>query len=149
MPILIKTPGADSDIPEWAIIELQGDLESREDGDIANLFVGDLYYNKFGQPIMIIGHHMIHGREQKLEKPYAVLEKTKSNEGENLSETIDVAEASTLNATADQTLLDSTTLIENKTIQRTEYKVRALVTKKLLFKSRPKPIIALQEKEDA
>ncbi|XP_055849192.1 chromosome transmission fidelity protein 8 homolog [Episyrphus balteatus] len=143
MPILIKSAG-EGGIEEWAIIEMQGDLVARDDEDIENLFVGDLYYNKFGQPIMIIGHHMLTGREQKIEKPYAVLEKTKTNEGVSLSDTTttDAGEVSTLNATVDQTLLDTTAAIENKSAQRTEYKVRALVTKKLLFKSRPKPIIA-------
>lgn len=61
MPILVKLP-SDKDTPdEWAIIELQGDLESRGKTDVALQFIGDLAYNKYGQPvstncIILIGH---------------------------------------------------------------------------------------------
>lgn len=40
------------------------------------------------------------------------------------------------------TILDSTLAIENKTEHMSEYIVKALIKKKLVFKSRPKPIIA-------
>lgn len=41
-----------------------------------------------------------------------------------------------------RTVLDSTVAIEHKTKQNTEYLVQAIITKRLIFKSRPKPIIA-------
>ncbi|KAH8345937.1 hypothetical protein KR067_009634, partial [Drosophila pandora] len=149
---------------DWAIIELQGDLEVRSNQDMHDQFIGDLYYNKYGQPvslfkkyylfpgnnknllqILIIGHHILQGREQKLEKPFAVLEKSKTNEGERLLDTsIATQDMTQLNATsgAERTVLDHTIAQEHKTRQRTEYTVRAVCTKKLIFKSRPKPIIA-------
>ncbi|XP_054731776.1 chromosome transmission fidelity protein 8 homolog [Anastrepha obliqua] len=143
MPILVKTPSP-TGLEEYAIVELQGDLEIRSGENIHDLFIGDLYYNKYGQPILIIGHHILQGREQKLETPFAVLEKSKSNERRPLlsemSATYD--SNSTLNRTADCTVLDSTVALENKSRQCTEYIVRAVCTKKLTFKSRPKPIIA-------
>ncbi|XP_073836852.1 chromosome transmission fidelity protein 8 homolog isoform X1 [Musca autumnalis] len=132
-----------SGLKEWAILELQGDLEVRTNEDMHDQFVGDLYYNKYGQPILIIGHHILQGREQKLEKPFAVLEKSKTNEGQHLlDQTVTNLNASVINNTVDRTLLDNTVALENKTKQRTEYTVQAIVTKKLTFKSRPKPIIA-------
>lgn len=83
------------------------------------------------------------GREQKLEKPFAVLEKSKTNEGQHIiDQTINYLNTSVMNSTVDRTLLDNTVALENKTKQRTEYTVQAIVTKKLTFKSRPKPIIA-------
>ncbi|KAH8296204.1 hypothetical protein KR054_003045, partial [Drosophila jambulina] len=131
---------------DWAIIELQGDLEVRANQDMHDQFIGDLYYNKYGQPILIIGHHILQGREQKLEKPFAVLEKSKTNEGERLLDTslAPSQDVSMLNATtgAERTVLDHTIAQEHKSRQRTEYTVRAVCTKKLIFKSRPKPIIA-------
>ncbi|XP_058986603.1 chromosome transmission fidelity protein 8 homolog isoform X2 [Musca domestica] len=132
MPVLIKTKTS-SGLKEWAILELQGDLEVRTNEEMHDQFVGDLYYNKYGQP----------GREQKLEKPFAVLEKSKTNEGQHIiDQTINYLNTSVLNSTVDRTLLDNTVALENKTKQRTEYTVQAIVTKKLTFKSRPKPIIA-------
>lgn len=84
------------------------------------------------------------GREQKLDKPFAVLEKSKTNEGEHLlnATSANLDASCLLSQTVDRTLLDSTVALENKTRQRTEYTVRAICTKKLTFKSRPKPIIA-------
>lgn len=83
------------------------------------------------------------GREQKLEKPFAVLEKSKTNEGQHIiDQTINYLNTSVMNSTVDRTLLDNTVALENKTKHRTEYTVQAIVTKKLTFKSRPKPIIA-------
>lgn len=54
------------------MVELQGELE-RASSD--HQFIGDLHYNKSGIPILIIGMHMILGKETKLDKPLAVLEK--------------------------------------------------------------------------
>ncbi|XP_030372927.1 chromosome transmission fidelity protein 8 homolog [Scaptodrosophila lebanonensis] len=143
MPILVKTHSSQQ-TPEWAIIELQGDLEVRSNQDMHDQFIGDLSYNKYGQPILIIGHHILQGREQKLDKPFAVLEKSKTNEGQQLLANVDATlDATTLNTTgAERTLLDNTVALEHKSRQRTEYTVRAICTKKLIFKSRPKPIIA-------
>ncbi|XP_011293005.2 chromosome transmission fidelity protein 8 homolog isoform X2 [Musca domestica] len=132
MPVLIKTKTS-SGLKEWAVLELQGDLEVRTNEEMHDQFVGDLYYNKYGQP----------GREQKLEKPFAVLEKSKTNEGQHIiDQTINYLNTSVMNSTVDRTLLDNTVALENKTKHRTEYTVQAIVTKKLTFKSRPKPIIA-------
>lgn len=36
---------------EWGIIELQGDLETRGNEAMDNQFVGDLNYDKYGQPV--------------------------------------------------------------------------------------------------
>ncbi|XP_030019943.1 chromosome transmission fidelity protein 8 homolog [Manduca sexta] len=68
--------------------------------------VGDVhYYSKNRHPVLVLGHHVLNGKEQKLEQPMAVLEKI---------------------------------VVGNET----KYKVKAIVKKKLLFKSRPKPIIS-------
>lgn len=76
-----------------------------------------------------------------MEKPFAVLEK--SIRQTEVADGDGGADASqTLDTTINRTVLDSTVAIEHKTRPTTEYHVRAIVRKKLMFKSRPKPIIA-------
>ncbi|KAJ6647280.1 Chromosome transmission fidelity protein 8 like [Pseudolycoriella hygida] len=130
-------------LEEWGIIELQGDLEVRGNQIMSGQFIGDLCFDKYGKPILIIGHHILHGKEQALEKPFAVLQKRlhdheTTDEDDIPNETnLDVS-----NISMSRTILDSTISIEHKTAQRTEYYVQAIVKRKIIFKSRPKPIIA-------
>lgn len=57
LPRLIKknlptsSPNSETGLPEWGIVELQGDLEVRENQIMCGQFVGDLCYNKYGQPV--------------------------------------------------------------------------------------------------
>lgn len=91
--------------PEWAAIEVQGELETRHHTPFESQYVGDLYATiKDNVPILIIGHHILFGKMQKFDKPLAVMKKKEDGE---------------------------------------EYVVQAIVTKKLLFRDRPKPIIAV------
>lgn len=69
-----------------------------------------------------------------MDKPLAVIEKV--SKPENLDD-------STFNSSqVDKSLLDSTINIQNRTRVRVQYDVRALIKRKLVFKQRPKPIIA-------
>lgn len=68
-------------------------------------FIGDLHFTKQGTPMLIIGHHLLFGKEVELVKPLALLEKVKGAEGS------------------------------------TGYFIKALIRKKILFKTRPKPIV--------
>ncbi|XP_054288233.1 chromosome transmission fidelity protein 8 homolog [Macrosteles quadrilineatus] len=103
MTILVKMQ---EEPPQWGVIELQGDVESRYQTAVEDQFVGDLHFTIQGNtPVLIIGHHILYGKAVTLEKPFAVLEKSSDSNS-------------------------------------TEYIVKALVKQKLLFKTRPKPIIA-------
>lgn len=116
--ILIKLPEEGKET-QWGIIELQGDLMSQSGDDLHGQFIGDLHYTKQGTPTLIIGHHILTGKEVSLEKPFAVLERKRGV----LSECChgESAEKSDFN---------------------TEYLIRAIIKKKLIFKVRPKPIIS-------
>ncbi|XP_012266611.1 chromosome transmission fidelity protein 8 homolog [Athalia rosae] len=116
MIIRIKKNGFDSN--EWAIIELQGELQSRSNQALNDQFIGDLHFKKNGTPILMIGHHILYGKEVNLEKPYAVLQK----------------------------VFDTDTYkVENSGLpsppKQVCYIAKAMVTKKLVFRVRPKPII--------
>ena len=109
--------------PEWFMMELQGDLETKSDAtSLSGKFIGDLHFTTKGEAIMIIGHHILHGKMAKLEKPFAVLEKgIQRGQREEDMDTDD----------KDVDCVDTT-----------DYMVKAVVKKKLIFKTRPKPIIA-------
>ncbi|XP_060072860.1 chromosome transmission fidelity protein 8 homolog [Ylistrum balloti] len=119
MQIPIKIPGGPGQCPEWAIIDLQGGLETRNNVSLNGRFIGDLHFTHKNVPVLIIGHHILYGKLCDLEKPFAVLTKKHSDNDEMPDQ----------NST-DQLHTDI------------HYLVKAIIRKRLLFKTRPKPIIA-------
>ncbi|KYN00987.1 PREDICTED: chromosome transmission fidelity protein 8 homolog [Cyphomyrmex costatus] len=103
----------DGNIETWAIIDLQGDLKFETIDNSNDQLIGDLHFTKTGVPILIIGIHVLHGKEVTLDKPLLVLEKH----------------------------CDIRNEVEEEAMTKTQYFVKAIVRKKLLFKSRPKPIV--------
>jgi len=109
MQVIIESPGS-SGIKEWSIIELQGELESKAEEALGGKLIGDLHYNHDGNPILIIGHHILHGKAQELEKPLIMINRGQTFEMDNEESDI-------------------------------KYDVTAVIKKKLVFKTRPKPIV--------
>lgn len=110
--VLLKRIG---DIKEWILLELQGELVSRYDNGFAGNVLGDLHFSKTGEPILIIGHHILHGKVADLEKPYGVI--VPSVDSIDCEEGINQSDCSK------------------------RYQIKAIVKRKVVFKNRPKPII--------
>ena len=127
--VLIQISVPDEERPntlrkEWAIIELQGTLEMQahcKDDPLAGKFIGDLHFTKSGEPMLIIGHHILYGKMSKLEKPFAIIRKRTGSPSK---------------------VKTGSQKDENNEECATRYDVMGLIKHKLLFNQRPKPIIA-------
>jgi chromosome transmission fidelity protein 8 len=89
---------------------------------IIRVFFYNLILTSKGVPILIIGHHVLHGKVVNLDKPLLVMRKTRENR-----ETLNDEEMSEDCEQSQQNL--------------TQYLVKAVVRKKLLFNKRPRPIV--------
>lgn len=100
-----------SSIPEWGMLELNGELvmpstDSENALDSSNsLELGSLAFSDDSTPVMIVGGHELKGSVVKLPKPFAILKKRTRDEGQ------------------------------------TDYEVVGVITKKLLFDQYPKSIM--------
>ena len=63
------------DSREWGLVEVQGQLETRESSGFQGLHVGDLHFSSCEAASMIVGHHLLSGKVVALDKPLAVLRK--------------------------------------------------------------------------
>ncbi|KAH9494628.1 Chromosome transmission fidelity protein 8 [Bulinus truncatus] len=121
--IVVEIPNDGGECKEWAIVELQGDLETRHPVPLNNNFIGDLHFTHKDAPVLIIGHHILQGKVISLEKPLAVIAKCSgAKENSAVPEDGEMGHSQSPNSSS--------------------YHVQAIIKRKILFKTRPKPIIA-------
>ena len=96
-------------------------------------------YHLQGIPIIIIGHHILYGKVANLDKPYIVLIKNSKSTTSDPS----VSDSGDLN---DSAAMD-TDNPKDEDSDGIYYKVSAAIKRKIVFKTRPKPIITYVPKK--
>lgn len=119
------------DVAEWGMVELQGELETRDEVPLDGMHIGDLHFTNKGIPTLIVGHHILTGKVITLDKPYAVLRKKMQGALDGGEEGME------LNSEG----MEPDSEMGQRVGSHPEYEVVALISKKIIFKNRPKPII--------
>ncbi|XP_010482571.1 PREDICTED: chromosome transmission fidelity protein 8 homolog [Camelina sativa] len=114
MEIRVKCRCGEEECSEWAIVELQGVVETQAsfEGSIQNLEIGRLCHTESSQETytFTVGYHELIGSKVTLKKPLLVLKKLQLDDE-----------------------------VSGKT---TELEVVGIIRTKILFKTRPKPLIS-------
>ncbi|XP_026379044.1 chromosome transmission fidelity protein 8 homolog [Papaver somniferum] len=129
MKIEVKCSCSDGNCPEWAIVEIQGMIEVQPcfKDRIQNLEIGILCRTSSEENYTFtVGYHELSGTKMKLKKPYLILKKKRTileSIPDDEEEEEDISKA-------------------NSPKTETELEVIGIIRHRILFKTRPKPLIS-------
>ena len=63
-------------LDKWGLVELQGSVDCPPNVKVQGAHIGDLHIDKSGTPQLVVGHHILSGKIQKLDKPFCVMTKS-------------------------------------------------------------------------
>ncbi|CAM9931647.1 unnamed protein product [Scytosiphon promiscuus] len=122
-------------VPQWSMVELQGELISKD--PLSGQPLGSMT-SENGKPMLVISNHKLEGKAASEPKPLLVLRKVlvdvddenNSGDGGRRNGGSNGGAAGTAEGVRPQ-----------QRQQRVEYRVVGRVTRKTIFKTRPKPLI--------
>ncbi|XP_072969376.1 uncharacterized protein [Typha angustifolia] len=128
MQIKIKCNCSEGKCPEWAIVELQGVVESQAaiGNQIQGLEIGQLCCSSSSSQVnytFTVGYHELSGTKVALKKPLLVLKKKKAVDGQEI-------------------------VSNSRVSSGVELEVIGVIRHKILFKDRPKALISRPQVKD-
>ena len=136
-------------VTEYSLIELNGNIyvegEKNIENNLAGECIGNITMKGLGKPVMIIGAHKLEGEIQKLSKPFYILEKQDTIESQTTSEKNCDDMIIEYNNDSDEENNNYNNerddVMEHDNSQGPGFHIIGMVKQKILFKSRPKPIV--------
>eukprot|EP00904_Undaria_pinnatifida_P007788 jgi/Undpi1/4139/HiC_scaffold_16.g07506.m1 len=124
-------------VPQWSMVELQGELISKD--ALSGQSLGSMTFEN-GKPVLVISHHKLEGKVASEPKPLLVLRKvivpgcsSSSPDGGGSGSDAGMGGGS------------GDVVAGGVKRERVEYHVVGRVTRKTIFKTRPKPLIRKME----
>lgn len=129
-------------VPEWSMVELQGELISKE--ALSGQSLGSMTFEN-GKPVLIISHHKLEGKVATEPKPLLVLRKVvvpgSSGQGGSSGGSGGAIRGDPAVRGGSEDGVAGASAVGG----RVEYHVVGRVTRKTIFKTRPKPLIRKME----
>eukprot|EP00752_Nemacystus_decipiens_P014761 g13142.t1 len=145
----LKTEGVC--VPEWSMVELQGELVSKD--PMSGQPLGSMT-SENGKPMLVIANHKLEGKPASEPKPLLVLRKVlvdvndeNSSGGNSGDGGVSGAKseggrhASGVGGGREGAGVGDVGAVRQPRQQRVEYRIVGRVTRKTIFKTRPKPLI--------
>lgn len=92
--------------------------------------------------MLIVGHHILFGKVVRLDKPMAVVVRSSSDDEGKTDDIGSLSSCIDKSRTDEKGLLSTDNRINNSAENNAHYLVTAVIRNKIIFKTRPRPIIS-------